>query len=414
MTAYSWVLRQARLVDGRPVDIGLDGARIAAVAPQLPGQGRREMNLAGQLVLPAFVDPHVHLDKTHSLGLAPNLSGTLTEAIASWGRLQHTLDYTSYLERACWGLEQALMAGTTALRTHVDLEPPRGLLPLQALLEARQRFADRMDIQIVVLGFPGRSPQDDALLEAALHNGADVVGGCPAITAQPQATLEAAFQLALRLQRPLDLHIDEFDDPAVFDLPYLAQRSQELGLQGRVVAGHCCSLDFQPPELRAQVIDLLAQADLSVVSLPACNLNLQGRGRWPMPRGLTPIGQLLDGGVRVMLGSDNVQDVFNPVGNYDPLFAAQLAVLAAHLTSQAHQLEVLHMITTYPAQALQLPSAQIAPGAPANLVVLQAAHWGQVLAQPPIQRRVFARGRLVAHTQYQVQLAPAQQELPWT
>lgn len=413
-TAYSWVLRQASLVGGERVDIALDGSRIAAVAPQLPQQGRREMDLAGQLVLPSFVEPHVHLDKTYSLRASQNPAGTLAGAIAAWSRIQQTLDYSSYLERACRALEQALAAGTTTLRTHMDLEPARGLLPLEALLEARQRFADRMDIQIVVLGFPGRSREDDALMEAALLNGADGVGGCPAITAQPLHTLESALRLARRLDRPVDLHMDESDDPAVFYLDRLAQLSLQLGLGPRVVAGHCCSLDFQPAEQRARVMASLAQAGLSVVSLPACNLNLQGRGQSPMPRGLAPIQELLAAGVRVLLGSDNVQDVFNPVGQYDPLYTAQLALLAAHLTSHAHQLELLHMITTYPAQALERPPGQIIPGAQADLVVLDVPTWGYALAQPPANRRVFARGRLVALTRQESQLAAAQKELSWT
>lgn len=394
----TWILRNARLEDGQAlVDIALEGARILAIGPRLPMTALEERDLAGRVVLPGLVEAHCHVDKNLTIDRVGNASGTLLEAIQKWVAFKPNLTRQDYLERGARGLEMAMAAGTTTLRTHVDVDA-NGLTALEALLELKARFSDALEIQIVALGAPGLGGTELAAMVAALEMGADVVGGCPAIRSDPKAEVVAALELASRFDKPADLHVDENENPESLSLEMLADEVIARGLEGRVTAGHCCSLGFMDQAVADRVMDKVAKARINIVTLPACNLNLQGRGMHPTPRGLTRVKELLAHGVNVVIGSDNVQDPFHPVGNYDLLHAANIAAMAAHMTSQAELLETLEMVTSRPALALGLEKHGLREGARADLIVLDAISRIASVTELPQRLAVFKSGRLVSST----------------
>ncbi len=396
MTAFAWVLRNARLEDDQPlVDIALEGGKIAAIGLKLEITGREERDLAGRVVLPGLVEAHCHVDKNLTIDRVGNASGTLMEAIQSWVAFKPKLTKADYLERGARGLEMAMAAGTTALRTHVDVDAS-GFTALEALLELKARYRDALEIQIVALGGPGLVGAEHAAMVEAIRMGADVVGGCPAIRPDPKAEVVAALELASRFGKPVDLHVDENENPASLSLETLADETINRGLQGEVTAGHCCSLAFMDQDTADRVMDKVAMARINIVTLPACNLNLQGRGMHPTPRGLTRVKELLGRGVNVVIGSDNVQDPFHPVGNYDLLHAANIAAMAAHMTSHAELLETVQMVTNRPAQALGLENYGLQEGAKADLIVLGAYSKLASVTVLPERLMVFKSGALVS------------------
>jgi cytosine deaminase len=398
MTNVAWVLRNARLEDGEPlVDIALEGGRIVAIGPKLPITGREERDLAGRIVLPGLVEAHCHVDKNLTMDRVGNASGTLIEAIQNWVAFKPKLTKADYLERGARGLEMAMAAGTTTLRTHVDVDAS-GLMALEVLLELKARYRDALEIQIVALGGPGMVGAEADAMVAALEMGADVVGGCPAIRPDPRVEVVAALELAERFGKPVDLHVDENENPASNSLETLADETIKRGLEGRVTAGHCCSLGFMDQGAADRVMDKVAMARINIVTLPACNLNLQGRGMHPTPRGLTRVKELLERGVNVVIGSDNVQDPFHPVGNYDLLHAANIAAMAAHMTSHEEMLETLEMVTTRPARALGLKDYGLEVGASADLIVLDAYSKIASVTVFPERLMVFKSGQVVSST----------------
>jgi cytosine/creatinine deaminase len=398
MTEFAWVLRNARLEDDQPlVDIALEGGKIAAIGPELVGQGLEEHDLKGRVVLPGLVEAHCHVDKNLTMERVGNASGTLTEAIQNWVAFKPKLTKPDYLERGARGLEMAIAAGTTALRTHVDVDAS-GLMALEAVLELKARYQDVLEIQIVALGGPGMGGAESDAMVTAITMGADIVGGCPAIRPDPKAEVIAALELASLFGKPVDLHVDENENPSSRSLETLAEETIKRGLEGRVTAGHCCSLDFMDQDTADRVMDKVAMARINIVTLPACNLNLQGRGMHPTPRGLTRVKELLARGVNVVIGSDNVQDPFHPVGNYDLLHAANIASMAAHMTSHAQMLETIQMVTTRPAQALGLENYGIQEGAKADLIVLDAQSKLASVTVLPTRLMVFKSGKLVSST----------------
>lgn len=394
MAKADWLLQNATVdTGGRWVDIALDGGKIVALGAGLPHTARETWDLGGSVVLPGLVDAHVHLDKTFTA--APNRSGTLQEAITVWRQEKPRLTLESYLERALRAVRAALLNGTTAMRTHVDVDVEGTFTALEALLELRDRVKEVIDLQVVALGNPGVDAAETAALRTALELGADVVGGAPALTDDPAGCIDAVFDLAESFGKPVDLHIDETENPDMLALETLAEKTLLRGFGGRVTAGHCCSLDFAPDDHAARVMDKVAAAQLHIVTLPSCNLVLMGRGRHPTPRGVTRVKELLERGVNVAAASDNVHDPFNPLGHYDPLFIANLSAHAAHLTGEAQLEACLKMVTSHAADMLGLPNYGLHEGADADLVVLDTSRYTDAVSGLPARLATFKRGRLV-------------------
>jgi cytosine/creatinine deaminase len=377
--------------NGDAVDIRIVNSFIQSIGENL-GDGE---DFAGRVLLPGFVESHCHLDKTMSLGSEglENISGTLLEAVERWypSKLKRSKD--DFKRRATLGLQQAISKGTTALRSHIDMDTAKGLEVLSVMQELKEEFRDKIFLELVALGRPG-TRESDALMTEALHNGIDIVGGCPHITPDPIACMNSALDLAEKFEKHVDLHMDEDENPNVLDLDELAEMVIARGLQGRVTADHCCSLSVQPKHVQEKVIEQVAEAGINVISLPAVNLMLQGHTE-PMTRGLVPIKKLLEHDITVAVGSDNVRDVFQPVGNYDLLWQANLAIHAAHLTSPSQRRTALDLITTQPAKILGLQNYGLDIGCQADMVILDAYDLETALAMMSARLRVYKAGNLV-------------------
>lgn len=397
---YQILLRDAVLLDGTPLDIGVREGRIAAMQPGLPGVADHTLELGGRVVLPALVEPHTHLDKSLTLAQAQNRSGTLLEAIELIGKLQRDFTRETVRKRALRTARMFLAAGVTAIRTHVDVTERINLIGVDALLDVREEMRGLIDIQLVALTTAlSNTARGRALMQEALRMGVDTVGGAPALDEDPERHIDYVFTLAEQYGRPIDLHMDESDDPRDFYLPYVAEKTIAAGYHGRVVAGHCCALAAVDDATAVRTIERVREAGITVVTLPSANLYLQGRGDvGRVRRGITRVRELLKAGVPVCCGSDNVQDPFNPFGRGDLLLVAHLLAHAAHMGSPAEQAAVLESITMTPAAALGLTTYGLAVDCAADLVVLDTLDPQMVLATVPPRRYVIKGGAVVAET----------------
>jgi cytosine deaminase len=390
-------LHQAQLLnDPTTVDLALHNGRIAEIAPTITAPTAESWDLGGRVVLPGLIDAHTHLDKSYTT--LDNQSGTLLEAIDRWRAYKCTRTQADVARTVRQALRTAIGNGVTAMRSHIDVEAPGDLATVETILTIREELRDQIDLQLVALGYAGGSPEQRTTIRAALDLGLDLVGGAPALTADPRAELDATFALAEATGKPLDLHIDETEDPQMRTLDHLATLTQAHGLQGQVTAGHCCSLAFMDERSANRILDNVAAAQINIITLPSCNLVLMGRGQQPTPRGVTLIKELLARGVNVCAGSDNVHDPFNPFGNYDLLQIANLTAHVAHLSGTAEILQTLDMVTTRPAHTLRLPATGLTVGAPADLVVLDATTLLAAVTTIPPRLATFKRGFCLVRT----------------
>ena len=394
----SHTLRNARLSDGRTVDIGVAGGLIEAVSDHDPSRTGGD-DLAGWLVLPAMAEPHAHLDKALTAEAIPNPKGDLLGAIDAWiGAAQAGgITYEGTVERAAAAMELLLVHGVTVVRTHVNVMESNGTTALRAVNEAASRFDGLLDVQTVALTSSPVTGADGAgnraALEAAVEEGVDFVGGCPHLDPDGPALIRNAIALAADAGIGIDLHVDEMLDPSVLTLRELALQVIDSGFGGLVAASHCVTLGMQPPSVQLEVAGLVAEAGIAVFPLPQTNLFLQGRDHpTGTPRGLTAVAALQECGALVAAGADNVQDPFNLVGRSDPLETAALMVMAGHQLPDA----AYDMVGNNGRRALGLPPVDMKPGDPADLVAIDAPSIRGAIADAPMSRRVYRGGVLVA------------------
>ena len=369
------VVRRARIVGLRKLsDIAIEGGRIVEIADRVEEPGGEEIDAKGRLASPGFVDAHMHLDKALLGQETPNVSGTLREALKTMGRKKSEFTVEAVKERAGRVVEMAVRNGTTAIRTHVDVDPLVGLTGLMALKQVREEYSDLADIQIVAFPQEGVTNVEGAeeLLREAMEAGADVVGGIPAIDPDPKLHIDKIFSIARDFGVDIDMHIDESDDPKDLTLEYYAEKALEEGYPGNMTAGHCCSLAAVDDAVARRVIGKVREAGVNVVALPSTNLYLQGRGDgYPIRRGIPRVRELLDAGVNVLYASDNVRDAFNPFGNANMLELALILAHGAQMGGMSDLETVFRMGTVNAAKAVGIGTDYgIEEGKRADIVVL--------------------------------------------
>ncbi|SOY66909.1 amidohydrolase family protein [Cupriavidus taiwanensis] len=399
------ILRHCSLPDGRTgIDIGIAGGRIAAVEPALAARAGEEIDAAGQLVTPPFVDAHFHMDSTLSYGLPRvNQSGTLLEGIALWGELKPLLTQDAIVERALAYCDWAVARGLLAIRSHVDVCDPR-LLAVEALLHVRERVRPYLDLQLVAFPQDGvlRAPGALASLKSSLDLGVDVVGGIPHFErtmAQGAESVRLLCELAADRGLRVDMHCDESDDPLSRHIETLASETVRLGLQGRVAGSHLTSMHSMDNYYVSKLIPLMREAGVAAIANPLINITLQGRhDTYPRRRGMTRVPELMAAGVPVAFGHDCVMDPWYGLGSGDMLEVAHMGLHVAQMTGQEAMRACFDAVTAAPASILGLDGYGLAPGCRADLVLLQARDPVEAIRLRSTRLRVLRAGKTIATT----------------
>lgn len=399
------IVRQARIPDQRdPVDIGIAQDRIATIEPQLDAQAVEEIDAAGHLVSPPFVDPHFHMDATLSLGLPRlNVSGTLLEGIALWGELKPLLTPEAVVERALRYCDLAVAQGLLAIRSHVDVSTAP-LTGVEALLDVKRQVAPYIDLQLVAFPQDGlfRAPGAEENLLRALDMGVDVVGGIPHFerTMEDGArSVRRLCEIAAERDLPVDLHCDESDDPMSRHVETLAAETTRLGLGSRVVASHVTAMHSYDNYYASKLIPLIAESGMHVVPNPLINITLQGRSdTYPRRRGLTRVPELRAAGVNVAFGQDCTMDPWYPLGSADMLEVAHMGIHAIPMTAREAMDWAFSSVTLGGAAAMGLPDPSLRAGGPATMVLLQARDPIEAVRLKATRLVVIRQGKVISRT----------------
>ncbi|GGI54090.1 amidohydrolase family protein [Oxalicibacterium solurbis] len=405
------VIRNVRVWDDKPLmDIAIKDGKIAAIEEGIDASVAEVIDAEGRAVIPGMVEPHMHLEKAFLHRRMPPVLGTLDEAIRVTGILKGKQEREDVLQRSRQVLDMAVANGTTALRAHPDVDLIQGLIGVETLLELREEYKDLIDIQIVAFPQEGilKSPGTVELMEQSMKMGADVVGACPYNELSWEDTMrhvDIVFETAQKYDAPVDMHADfsdEAKDQRFAATTYIAKKTIETGYRGRVSLGHVTSLGSLEPEELKPIIDLLKEADISIVTLPATDLYLGGRNDTKnRRRGLTPVRSLHEAGVNVAYSSNNIRNAFTPFGKADMLVIGNLLAHAVSFGTPAHQSAILDMGTINAARSIGIGRDYgIAVGKQADLVILDTYQVGDALLDMPARSWVIKRGRITVVTEH--------------
>ncbi|MCJ8509168.1 cytosine deaminase [Rhizobium lemnae] len=373
--------------DGKVESVLLPGTAPAA----LPSLDMRD-----GMVWPCLVDMHTHLDKGHIWERRRNPDGSFMGALENVGA-DRAANWSAddVRTRMEFSLKTAYAHGTKLIRTHLDSIPPQHGISFEVFSELKHDWKDRIALQAVAL-LPLESVLDETvfgdIVAVTKHHGG-LLGGATRILPDFEKILETLFRAAADNGLDIDLHVDETEDKQVLTLKTIAETKLKTGFEGAVTVGHCCSLARQDDDLAKQTINLVAEAGLSVVSLPMCNMYLQDRhaGRTPRWRGVTLFHELAAAGVKTAVASDNTRDPFYAYGDLDGVEVFRESVRILHLD---HPLDTAaRVVTTTPADILGRPDiGRIKAGAPADLILFSARRWSEFLSRPQADRIVMRNG----------------------
>ena len=377
------MIHNATLPDGSKHDVEIEDGRIAALLSPTAGE-------PSVMLLPPLVDGHIHLDKT-LLGLpwVPNQAtgNTVSDRIEAERKVRaaRTLPET---ETGTTLVKQVVAMGTLHMRSHVDIDNQLGLKNLHAVLAIRERFRDLVTIQIVAFPQSGvlRSPGTAALLDEAVAQGADLVGGLDpvGIDGDLAGHLDPIFAIAAKHGVGIDLHLHDGGEGGIAQMLAIAERTRANGLEGKVAISHAFALGSVPTNLAAATADTLAEAGIAIMS--------HGPGAATMP----PLPLLRAHGVEVFGGSDNIRDAWSPFGNGDMLERAMLIGYRGNFRHD-HELALAYeMVTEAAARVLGLAGYGIKVGGPADFVAVEAETLAEAVATRPRRKWVMKAGRIVA------------------
>jgi cytosine deaminase len=399
------VVRNARLADGRVVDLAAEGGRWTRIGEAIPRDATRVLDADGRLATPPLVDCHLHLDAALTAGRPRyNESGTLIEGIHVWGELKESLTADDVFARAREIVRWSVAQGTLYVRAHADVST-KNEAPLRGLLRARDEVAYLATIQVTAFPQDGiySDPANDDLFEDALRLGADCVGGIPHY--EPTAELglrevHRVFELAKQYGRRVDVHCDETDDPNSRFLEVMADNTVRHGLAGRVTASHCTAMGSYEPYYSSKLRGFLRRAGVNVVVNPYANSLIQGRlDPYPKRRGFAQLKELLADGVNVSLGNDVIVDPWYLLGRADLVDAASLALHFTYMSGIDEIPQLLDCATWRGARTLGVEDEYgIEEGKRADLVVFDAPTPLEVMRLKPVRRWVIRDGNVIAET----------------
>lgn len=389
------------------VDIRVTDGKFAQIAPNLepiPGE-ETVTDCAGKMVLPPFVESHVHLDTCLTAGRPRwNLTGTLFEGIQCWEEYKPFLTKQEVKERVNKAIRMQAANGIQYVRTHVDINDPK-LTALEAILELREEVREYMDIQIVAFPQYGilSYPKGAELLEQALKMGADAAGAIPHFEFTREYSVESlniCFDLAQKYNKLIDVHCDEIDDEASRGLETLATRAYETSMKDMVTASHTTAMHSYNNAYVIRLMRILKLSGINFVANPCVNVHLGGRAdTYPKRRSMTRVKELTDEGINVSFGSDDIFDPWNPLGNAKMRDQVFMGLYTGHMLGYDEIVNSYRFVTTNAAHTLHLGDDYgIAEGKDANFVILDAKDWYDALNYDAPILRNYRKGKLIAST----------------
>ena len=386
-------------------NISIENGKFKDITQDKVKDTKNTLDVNGSLVLPPFIEPHIHLDTTLTAGEPEwNLSGTLFEGIQRWSERKESLTLEDVKTRSKKAIKWQIAQGIQHIRTHVDVTEPE-LTALKAMIEVKEELAEFVNIQLVAFPQEGilSYPNGKELLEEAVKLGADVVGGIPHFEFTREYGVESmkiAFDLAEKYDKLVDIHCDEIDDEQSRFVEVVANEAYQRGYGKKTTASHTTAMGSYNDAYTAKLFRLLKMSNINFVSNPLINIHLQGRfDTYPKRRGLTRVKEIQAAGMNICFGHDDIFDPWYPLGTGNMLQVLHMGIHAAQLMGYEEIINSIDLVTKNSAKALHIVDEYgIEAGKPANFIVLNADNEYDVIRKQAAVTHSYRNGKLIAGT----------------
>lgn len=387
-------------------DLKIENGQFVKIAPTIDAEdGEQVIDATGKLLLPPFVDPHVHLDATQTAGDPEwNQTGTLFDGIRIWSERKKKLSIADVKTRAKKAIQIQVANGIQFVRSHVDVTDPN-LTALKALLEVRDELKGRVELQLVAFPQEGilSFPHGKELMTEAANLGADVIGGIPHFEFTREYAVESLkflMKLAETKAKLVDVHCDEIDDPQSRSLETLATLALESGMGDKVTASHTTAMGSYNDAYAYKLFRLLKLSQINFIANPLVNTNLGGRfDSYPKRRGMTRVKELSADGINVAFGEDDLKDPWYPMGNGNMLDPVEMGIHVGHLMGYNDILNSYQFVTTNAAKAMHIMDHYgIEVGKPANCIIMNNNNFYNALNERSEILYSIHQGRVLVKT----------------
>lgn len=362
------------------VDLYVENGVFKEVGPNLKINCEESVDMGGNLAIPPYVDPHIHLDYVYTARKegAANETGTLFEGIQRWSETKGDLTVEEIKARAKKAIKAEVLQGVQFIRTHADVTDPK-MTALKALLELREELKDIVTIQIVAFPQEGMYAYKDGdkLVEQSLEMGADCVGAIPHYEFAREfgeQSIHKTVELALKHNKLIDVHCDETDDEQSRFLELLATLAYMEGIGEKTTASHTTAFGSYNNAYAFKLMKVLQLSKINFISCPTENIYLQGRfDTYPKRRGLTRVKEINDAGMNICFAQDSIQDPWYPAGSGNLMNVLDVGIHVAQMMSFKELENALDLITVNGAKTMNIHEKYgIEVGKPANFIVLNA------------------------------------------
>ncbi|ADK14985.1 MULTISPECIES: cytosine deaminase [Clostridium] len=387
-------------------DILIEDGVIKEISKNIAKEDKNIIEGNGNLALPPFVEPHVHLDTTLTAGEPKwNISGTLFEGIETWALRKKMLTEEDVIKRATTALKWQIANGIQYVRTHVDVTDPE-LTALKALIKVREAMKEFVDIQIVAFPQEGINsfPCGLKLLEEALKLGADVVGAIPHFEFTREYGVDSvkkALELAVKYDKLVDVHCDEIDDEQSRFVEVVAAEAYKYGIGEKVTASHTTAMHSYNNAYAYKLFRLLKMSNINFISNPIVNTHLQGRfDTYPKRRGITRVKEMIDADINVCFGHDDICDPWYPMGTGNMLQVLQMGIHVCQLMGYDQIVNSIDLITKNSAKTMHIEDDYgIKEGNTANLIILNGKDEYDVIRKQSEVLYSIRKGKILSKTE---------------
>ncbi|MFH2070706.1 MAG: amidohydrolase family protein [Elusimicrobiota bacterium] len=380
------------------MEIAISKGRIQKIAKKCPGKAEKTIDAKGNLVTESYCNAHLHLCKVWTLQMMDEKAlkdyhgsdmGKAMTAIELAARVKEKYDEKWIIKNVRKAVELAARYGNLHIRAFVDVDTKARLEGIKAVLKAREEYKGIVNIQVVAFPQDGvvRDPGAEQLIVRAMDMGADVVGGIPWIEyteEDERIHIQKMVAIARKYKKDVSMLVDDAGDPTLKTIEMLATETIKTGWQGRVLAQHARAMCLYPKPYFQKVAALLKKAGMGVVSDPHTG-PLHAR-----------VKELLEEGVQVCLGQDDISDAYYPYGRNNML---EIAFLASHLlwmTTESEMETLYDMITVNAAMLMNVRNFGLKNGNDANLVVLGVNSVVDALRYHEAPAYVISNGKVIS------------------